>query len=445
MSPDLSTAGLSAADSSPSDFWTIWSIVASFGTYFCMYAFRKPFTMALPDGLRVHGVEMKALLVMAQVAGYMASKFIGVKVVAELRPQWRALVILLLISVAEVALVFYALTPAPWSAIWLFINGLPLGMVFGLVIGFLEGRQRTELLASALCASFIVADGFTKSLGAKLLAMGVGNGWMPAAAGGVAFPFLLVFVFMLSRIPMPSAEDVIARSARKPLDHRQRAELVRQFAPGLIAIVLGYLLITVMRSIRSDFAPELWRGLGVTTVPSTFTYSELIVGGVSLMCCGGFVFIRDNRAAFFTSLLSAMLGFFLVMLTLALHSQSIAGPFWTMVLIGLGLYVPYLAVHTTIFERLLAMTRQQGTVGYLLTLADAIGYLGYVVVLVMRQFFHGGSGLAGGFWLICWVSSMVSLAGLVFAWIYFEMKCPKHSIASAPVLLAVSTESELQV
>jgi len=115
-------------------FWTAGAIVASFGTYFCMYAFRKPFTVALPEGLRVHGIEMKSLLITAQVAGYMASKFIGVKVVAEMRPQWRALAILLLIGLAELALVLYAVTPPPWSAVWLFVNGLPLGMVFGLVL-----------------------------------------------------------------------------------------------------------------------------------------------------------------------------------------------------------------------------------------------------------------------------------------------------------------------
>ena len=36
--------------------------------------------------------------------------------------------------------------------VWLFVNGLPLGMVFGLVIGFLEGRKVTEALsAGPLC------------------------------------------------------------------------------------------------------------------------------------------------------------------------------------------------------------------------------------------------------------------------------------------------------
>ena len=53
-----------------------------------------------------------------------------------------------------------------------------------------------------------------------------------------------------------------------------------------------------------------------------------------------------------------------------------------MVLHGLGLYLPYVAVHTTIFERLIAMTRDRGNIGYLMYLADAFGYLGYVVVML---------------------------------------------------------------
>ena len=38
-------------------------------------------------------------------------------------------------------------------------------MVFGLVLGFLEGRRMNECMAAGLCASFILADGFTKSVG----------------------------------------------------------------------------------------------------------------------------------------------------------------------------------------------------------------------------------------------------------------------------------------
>jgi hypothetical protein len=60
-------------------FLTMWCVVAAFGTYACMYGFRKPFTAA-----GYGGAGAKAWLVTAQVMGYMVSKFIGIKVIAEM-------------------------------------------------------------------------------------------------------------------------------------------------------------------------------------------------------------------------------------------------------------------------------------------------------------------------------------------------------------------------
>jgi hypothetical protein len=49
------------------------AVTAAFGTYFCMYAFRKPFTAASFSGGRIWGLEEKTVLVTAQVLGYMLS------------------------------------------------------------------------------------------------------------------------------------------------------------------------------------------------------------------------------------------------------------------------------------------------------------------------------------------------------------------------------------
>jgi hypothetical protein len=52
-------------------------------------------------------------------------------------------------------------------------------MIFGLVLGFLEGRKHTEFLIAGFCSSFIISDGVSKSVGATLLAFGVSEQWMP--------------------------------------------------------------------------------------------------------------------------------------------------------------------------------------------------------------------------------------------------------------------------
>jgi hypothetical protein len=104
----------------------------------------------------------------------------------------------------------------------MFVNGLSLGMVFGLVVGFLEGRRITEALTAALCASFILADGLTKSAGTWLLELGIAERWMPAMAGLLILAPLLTFVWMLSRINSPDHNDIALRSARAAMSAADR-------------------------------------------------------------------------------------------------------------------------------------------------------------------------------------------------------------------------------
>src|SRR5581483_3095364 len=222
----------------------------------------KPFTAADFAGATAWGFDFKTLLVVSQVLGYMLSKFIGIKVISEAPPQRRATLILVLVGMAELALVLFGLVPRPWNAVLLFFNGLPLGMVYGLIIGFLEGRRLTEALTAGLCVSFILADGITKSVGAWLLARGVTEDWMPSMAGAIFAVPLVVVVAMLTRIPPPSAADVEARTLRPPLTRRERWALFGRHATGLSLLCGVYLAVTILRSVRADFAPELWRGLG---------------------------------------------------------------------------------------------------------------------------------------------------------------------------------------
>lgn len=422
-----------SADPSPwgSAFWLIWSVVAAFGTYFCMYAYRKPFTAASYETLTQWGATFKTVLVTSQVFGYMVSKFIGIRFVSELPPRRRAVAILLLVLAGELALVLFGATPAPWNVVWLFFNGLPLGMVFGLVLGFLEGRRASEALTAGLCASFILADGVTKTVGAELLQRGVPEVWMPSAAGALFLPLFLLGVGMLSVIPPPSARDIAARAPRPSMTKRERHDLFWRYAFGLTALVVAYLLITIVRSIRADFAPELWRGLGEEAVPGTFTRSEMAVAFGVLAINGSLVLVRDSRLAFFLSLAVCLLGGVLMLGALAgwLAGRLSGMPF--MVLIGLGLYLPYVAMHTTVFERLLAMTRDRGNVGFLMYLADSFGYLGYVAVMLARNLVPAQSRFLDFFLAVCLWEIVIATGGFVAAWWYFARRCPPDRIAPA--------------
>lgn len=366
--------------------FSTYCIIAAFGAYFCMYAFRKPFTAGTYADQILLGVGYKTVLVATQVTGYTLSKWIGVRVVSEMPPSRRAGTILGLIAFAEAALLGFALVPAPYNFGFLFLNGLPLGMVFGLVLGFLEGRRLSEALVAGLCASFIVSSGVVKSVGRWLIDVHrVSEYWMPFLTGLLFVIPLVLAVAMLRYIPPPSPSDEALRSVRRPMGREERRSFLRRHAMGLSILVTVYVLLTVMRSLRDDFAVEIWEELGVSGQPAIFAKSEtLIMLGVVLVN-GVAIRIRSNRAAFLGSLWLLAGGFTVVILAVLGWYSGRLGPFAFMVAIGFGTYVPYVAFHTTVFERFLAVFREPGTVGFLMYLADATGYLATVGILFAKS------------------------------------------------------------
>ncbi len=301
-----------------------------------------------------------------------------------------------------------------------------------MVLAFLEGRRVTEMLTAGLCASFILADGAAKSLGAYLLNWHVPEVWMPCIAGLIALVPMAVFVWMLAKVRPPSAADVAQRSPRAPMDARQRWTFFRAHALGLIALMVMFMLITVLRSIRSDYAAEIWSGLlGEKTPPENFTTSEMVVALMVMVGNGLCFLIKDNGRAFFAGLAIGGFGTALVVAAVAgLHFGLLNG-FAFMVLVGIGLYLPYVAIHTTIFERLIAMTRDRGNLGYLMYLADSFGYLGYGVFMLFGKPLFGRSNIDNLFALnffsgTCLVMALVSLACIVSAAVYFRNVGASH-------------------
>src|SRR5690606_7215262 len=174
---------------------------------------RKPFAAATFEGEAL-GMELKIALVLSQVIGYALSKFIGIRLVSETPARRRAWTLVALVGFAELALVAFGLLPPVGKVIAIFFNGLPLGAVWGLVFGFLEGRRTTELLGAGLSASYIVASGIVKSVGLALMNAGVPEAWMPAVTGAVFAPLFVLAVLALAKLPPPSRADVAARTQR---------------------------------------------------------------------------------------------------------------------------------------------------------------------------------------------------------------------------------------
>jgi hypothetical protein len=404
-------------------------VTAAFGAYFCTYAFRKPWTAGMFADSTVWGVAEKSVLVVAQVLGYMLAKFAGIRAIAEVSPRARPLGIVALLAAAEASLVLFGVAPSPLHVAALFLNGLALGMVFGLILGFLEGRRQTEALTAGLCASFILADGTCKSVGAWLLARGLPERWMPAGAGLLFLGPALLFTWMLSRIPPPGPDDLEQRSERTPMGRADRAAMLRRHLAGIVAIVSAYLLVTIARGIRADFAPEIWKALGAPAAPATFSTSEALVAFGVLVANGLGVLIVDNRRAFFASIGVGLAGCALFLVALVGHRGGWIGPFPFMVMLGLGLYLPYVAIHTTMFERLIAMTRARGNLGFLMYVADAAGYLAYAALVLARGWLPVGGDPLPFFVNTWWAIGILTTISLLAAWAYFAPRAARPATA----------------
>jgi hypothetical protein len=399
-----------------------WAVVAAFGAYFCTYAFRKPWTAAMFADSTVWGVAEKSVLVVAQMLGYMLAKFVGIRAIAEISPRSRPIGIVSLIVLAEGSLILFGVAPSPLHVACLFLNGLALGMVFGLILGFLEGRRHTEALTAGLCASFILADGASKSAGAWLLGWGLPERWMPAGAGLLFLGPACLFTWMLSKVPPPGFDDLEHRSERRPMDRADRAAMIRRHFGGIMAIVAAYLLVTIARGMRADFAPEIWKALGSPAAPATFSNSEALVAFGVLIANGLSVLVVDNRRAFFASIGVGLAGCALIVTALAGLQRGWVGAFSFMVMLGLGLYLPYVAIHTTVFERLIAMTRERGNIGFLMYVADAAGYLAYAALVLVRGWLPVRGDPLPFFLNTWWSIGILTSFSLVAAWAYFATR-----------------------
>jgi hypothetical protein len=423
VAPSLAQRFRDGLSRAPAPVFALYGGLMAFGAYFAMYAYRKPFTVGAYAHVAPVLVNYKIALVIAQVLGYALSKVAGVKVISETPPHRRAAAILGLIGAAELTLVLFALIPPPWNIACLFMNGLALGMIWGLVFGFLEGRRLTEMLGAILCASFIVSSGVVKSAGEGVLLKGWANeAWMPAVTGLLFAPLLVLCVFGLALMPPPSAEDERLRVARTPMDAGARRAMFGAYAPGLIALIVVYVGLTALRDFRDNFAAEIWKGLGFGDNAAIFSLSELPVAAIVLVMLSGLMFIRDNRRAFQANLVMIAGGLLLSALASLAFQAHWVGPITWMILLGAGLYLGYTPFNALLFDRFIAASGRSGTAGFLIYVADASGYVSSVVLLIVRNLVGLQLSWVQFLLVITYTSAATGLALILGAGVYFHRR-----------------------
>ncbi len=401
----------------------LYAAITVFLTYTMVFGFRKSFTVATFDGITIAGYSYKTLLVISQMLGYMLAKFYGIKYISELKRHGRGQIILLLTAISWLSWLFFALVPPPYNILFLFINGFPLGMLWGVVFSYVEGRRSTDFIGATLAVSFIFASGFVKTVGAWLmLTFGLSEFWVPFYTGFVFAGPLLIFVYMMEKIPAPDAEDISYRTNRVPMLADDRKAFVKMFLPGLAACILIYTFATIFRDMRDNFSAEMWKEMGFFDKPELFARTETPITIIILVLIGSMVLIRNSFKALMLSHIFIGLGFILAGASTYLFINLIMAPVWWMTIVGLGLYMVYIPFNSVFFERLIATFRHTGNVGFLIYVADSFAYVGSVGVMLSKEILKVQLN-----WVTFFSTSVIglSIAGLfltVFSFIYFYTK-----------------------
>jgi hypothetical protein len=365
--------------------FTFYASLAAFSAYFCMYAFRKPFAAGQFAGLEYFGMDYKTILVIAQLVGYALSKGIGIKVIAEVTRARRPVLLILFMAVAEAALVLFAVVPPPWNTVFLFLNGLPLGMIWGLVFSYVEGRKRTDIIALALCSSFVLASGFVKTAGKAVLNLGVTEFSMPFVTGLIFFAPLLAAVWMLESLPPPTAEEQALRTERIPMDGRKRLGFLKTFGPGFVFLLTGYVILAAFRDFRDNYMADIWQNLGRGRSSTIFTATEAPATIGVLFVLAFVLRVKDNFRALVVNHLAIIAGFGIVGAATLLYEGGILAPSPWMILVGFGLFLSFIPFNGLLYDSLIAAFSYKSNAGFLIYVGDFVGYTGSVGILLYKS------------------------------------------------------------
>ena len=371
---------------------SIYIALLCFLTYACVYAFRKPFTIGLyKQETSFFGVDYKNILVIAQVIGYTISKFYGIKFVSERNKIGRGWTILLLLFLSWLPLLFFPLVNDQWGIVLLFINGLPLGVLWGLIFSFIEGSKDSDFMGATMAVSFIVSSGFVKSVAKWIqIIYQVAEKWLPFYTGMIFLIPVIILVFLLEKVPNPSQEDIIYKTERLPMTKVERSTFFNKFKLGLIAFIIIYILLTFFRDIRDNFAADIWLELGYGNDASIFTKTELPIALSVLILVASMIYVKNNKLAFQYSQIIILAGFIICGIATLLFTYHLLSGYYWIILVGLGLYMGYIPFNSILFDRMIATFKLKGNVGFFMYLVDSFGYLASVFIIVLK----GAMGMA---------------------------------------------------
>lgn len=391
--------------------WLLGLLV--FLVYTCMYAIRKPYTAYTFSGNSWLGLDIKAWFVIAQISGYAISKWVGISWMGKLIERNRAIVLVVLFASAALPLLAMPYLPAGGKVFCLLLNGFPLGLVYGIVYSWVEGRRNTEVIGALLACTFVFSSGLVKS---GSLYLGQALGWSDWQAPGyfaiMALAISLPLIVLLNRMPGPDSEDIAQRKQRVAADRNTRRTITRRFGIPIFFWVLAYFMLTVIRDLRDNFSAEVLSEAGQTD-PGVFLLLETPVSLFLLVVTALMSLQKTHLSAIRWINGLSMVGLVLCMVsTLLFMNQVIPASLW-LLFVGTGSYLGYILINISLFDRLISISGTAANAGFLLYLADAWGYLGSVGITLTRYLVP--SGVSWSDWLSYLFTGAAVLALIAFA------------------------------
>jgi Family of unknown function (DUF5690) len=396
---------------------------AAFSTYFCMYGFRKTISATTFDGIMTLGISFKSALIVAQVLGYMTSKFIGIKLISELDITKRGRNILLLIGGAHLSLLLLAFVPRPFNLIFMFTNGMCLSLIWGMVFSFIEGRKYTDFIALILSINFIFSSGIAKTIGRICIEYwGIAEINMPFVAGCLYLPLLFVSVYALNKIPPPGITEAEERGQRLPLNAEGRKALIKKFLPGLVTIVFINLLLTILRDLKDNFQVEFVRKISPGASPGIFSSMETIAALVVLIVLFTISGISSNYKSLKKQHLVIASGFVIIGICAACLYLQLGDAIALMITFTVGIYISYNTMQCLFLERFIATYKVQGNIGFFFYLMDSVGYLGSCILILNKELFNTQTDWLRYFIAVSGIFAVLGLVAVTYGWSYFRTK-----------------------
>lgn len=409
--------------------FTLYGGLSSFCLYVCVYVYRRSFQVVPLDEKWTEDIYLKDAVVFAQTAGLLIAKLYGIQYNAEAKRYNVTVHLLVAIAAAECSLIAYAVVENFWKPFAIFFNGLPLGVVWGLLVTFLEGRETSDAMLLMLAEGFLIGNGLVKAVCKWVLDRGrIDKFVMPAVMGAAVYPLVLFFSWLLYQFPGPSRADEHSRTARMAMFSKEREIFVNSQWVGLCLLFFAYMFLMAFKEFRDFYMNDILSERGEQVDFGKYLITDVSSGLLIMACLGGSGCIKDSRRAMQFIFLMSGFGSAIIFTTLIMDLALGLGTNVWWILLGAGNYIGYVAYNSIAFERLIAYTRFDSTLAFPMVLCDLAGYLGSVSTLlfaplsnklaVLRVLGFVGSivtmilwALATAYYLIVFVRSPTSSCG----------------------------------